>query len=159
MEYPDNIFLIYPQKCMLWYSLEVPWWSTLMSNHNICFWGEIKINYLYFLAKTKVPHLALCYCCMKTQKIPLITKTSLFKYMYIENFTSRTENFQIKNFDIFHISAQNIDCGHSLDLSHWGSSNKYPQSMFLSKNKNNNVYPCKPQFYYIKVGFKEVKII
>ena len=24
---------------------------------------------------------------------------------------------------------------------------------FLSKNKNN-VYPCKPQFYYIKVGFK-----
>ena len=26
--------------------------------------------------------------------------------------------------------------------------------MFLSRNKNNNVYPCKPQFYYIKVGFK-----
>ena len=23
----------------------------------------------------------------------------------------------------------------------------------------NNVYPCKPQFYYIKVGFKGVKII
>ena len=31
--------------------------------------------------------------------------------------------------------------------------------MFLSKNKKNNVYPCKPQFYYIKVGFKGVKII
>ena len=26
--------------------------------------------------------------------------------------------------------------------------------MFLSRNKNNNVYPCKPQFYYIKVGLK-----
>ena len=25
--------------------------------------------------------------------------------------------------------------------------------MFLSKNKKNNVYPCKPQFYYVKVGF------
>ena len=25
--------------------------------------------------------------------------------------------------------------------------------------KKNNVYPCKPQFYYIKVGFKGVKII
>ena len=25
--------------------------------------------------------------------------------------------------------------------------------MFLSRNKTNNVYPCKPQFYYIKVGF------
>ena len=22
--------------------------------------------------------------------------------------------------------------------------------MFLSRNKKNNVYPCKPQFYYIK---------
>ena len=35
----------------------------------------------------------------------------------------------------------------------------YPQSMFLSRNKKNNVNPCKPQFYYIKVGFKGVKII
>ena len=31
--------------------------------------------------------------------------------------------------------------------------------MFLSRNKKNNVCPCKPQFYYIKVGFKGVKII
>ena len=36
---------------------------------------------------------------------------------------------------------------------------EYPQSMFLSRNKKNNVYPCKPQFYCIKVGFKGVKII
>ena len=27
------------------------------------------------------------------------------------------------------------------------------------RNKKNNVYPCKPQFYYIKVGFQGVKII
>ena len=39
-----------------------------------------------------------------------------------------------KNSDIFHISAQNIDCGYSLE-------------------------PCIPQFYCIKVGFKGVKII
>ena len=31
--------------------------------------------------------------------------------------------------------------------------------MFFSRNKKNNVYPCKPQFYYIKVGFQGVKII
>ena len=86
-----------------------------------------------------------------------ITKTHLFKY--IENFTSKTENFQIKNSDIFHISAQNIDCGYSLELPWRGSSNEYPQSMFLSSNKKNNVYPCKPQFYYIKVGFNGVKIM
>ena len=32
--------------------------------------------------------------------------------------------------------------------------------MFLRRNKKkNNVYPCKSQFYYIKVGFKGVNII
>ena len=31
--------------------------------------------------------------------------------------------------------------------------------MFLSKNKKTNVYPCKPRFYYLQVGFKGVKII
>ena len=54
----------------------------------------------------------------------------------------------------FHISAQNIDCGYSLEMPLPGSSNEYPQSMFLSRNKKNNVYPCKSQFYYIKVGFE-----
>ena len=32
-------------------------------------------------------------------------------------------------------------------------------SYVLSKNKKTNVYPYKSQFYYIKVGFKGVKII
>ena len=67
--------------------------------------------------------------------------------------------FQIKNSDIFYISAQNMDCGYSLEPPRRGGSNEYPQSMFLSRNKKNNVYPCKPQFYYIKVWFKGVNII
>ena len=71
----------------------------------------------------------------------------------------KTESFQIKILIFFHISAQNIDCGYSLEPPHRGGSNEYQQSMFLSRNKKNNVYPCKPQFYYIKVGFKGVKII
>ena len=62
----------------------------------------------------------------------------------------------MKNSGSFHISAQNIDCGYSLER---GGSNEYPHSMFLSSNKKNNVYPCKPQFYYIKVWFKGVNII
>ena len=71
----------------------------------------------------------------------------------------KTEIFQIKNCDIFHISAQNIDCGYSLEPPRRGGSNEYPQSMFLSRTEKNNVYPCKRQFYYIKVGVKGVKII
>ena len=80
----------------------------------------------------------------------------------------KTENFQIKNSDIFHISAQNIDCGYSLEPSRrlWyslepprrGGCNEYPQSMFLSRNKKNNVYPCKPQFYYKKWGLRGSKL-
>ena len=31
--------------------------------------------------------------------------------------------------------------------------------MFLSRDKKNDVYRCKPQFYKIKVGFKGAKII
>ena len=71
----------------------------------------------------------------------------------------KTENFQMKNSDIFRISAQNIDRGYLLEPPLRGGSNKYPQSMYLSRNKKNNVYPCKPQFYYIKVGFNGVKNI
>ena len=58
-------------------------------------------------------------------------KTCLLKY--IENFTSTTVNFQIKISDIFHISAQNIDCGYSLEPPRRGGSNEYPQSVFEQK--------------------------
>ena len=71
----------------------------------------------------------------------------------------KNEKFQIKKSDILHISAPNIDCGYTLEPPRRGGSNEYPQSIFLSRNKKNNVYPCKPQFYYIKVGFKGLKII
>ena len=65
----------------------------------------------------------------------------------------------MKNSRSFHISAQNIDCGYLLEPPQRGGSNKYPQFMFKSSNKKTNVYPCEPQFYYIKVGFNGVKII
>ena len=57
------------------------------------------------------------------------TRTSLFKYT--ENFTTKKKgSFQKKNSKIFHISAQNIDCGYSLEPPRRGGSNEYPQSMF-----------------------------
>ena len=65
----------------------------------------------------------------------------------------------MKNSDIFYISVRNIDCRYSLEPPRRGGSNEYPQSMFMGRNKKNNVYPCKLQFYYIKVGFNGVKII
>ena len=83
-----------------------------------------------------------------------ILKTRLFKY--IENFISKNCKFSDTKFWYFSYFCSNIDCGYSLKTSRQGGSNEYPQSMFLSRNTKNNVYSGKPQFYYIKVGFKGV---
>ena len=40
------------------------------------------------------------------------------------------ENFQMKNSDNFHISAQNIDCGYLLEPPRRGGSNESPQLCF-----------------------------
>ena len=66
-----------------------------------------------------------------------ITNVTLRKHAYsniLKILQPKNESFQIKNADIFHISAQNIDCGYSLEPSRRGGSNGYPQSMFLSRN-------------------------
>ena len=67
--------------------------------------------------------------------------------------------FSDKNSDIFRTPGPNRDCMYSFEPPRPSTSKEYLQSMFLEQNKKNNVYPCKPQFYYIKVGFKGVKII
>ena len=58
----------------------------------------------------------------------------------------KNDNFQMKNCDI------NIDCGYTLEP---------PQLVLkiyvLEQKLDNYVYPCKPQFYYIKVGVRGYK--
>ena len=68
--------------------------------------------------------------------------------------TLKTENFQLKNFDIFLIFAQNIDCGYTLEPPRRGGSNEYPQSMFWSKNKKNRYTPAYPSFAIQKWGLR-----
>ena len=43
--------------------------------------------------------------------------------------------FHQKNLDSFLIFAQNTDCGYALEPPWRGGSNKYPQSLFWSKNR------------------------
>ena len=95
-----------------------------------------------------------CIFCMPVFKF--ITKTRLFKY--IEILTTKQENFQIKNSDIFIFFAQNIYCVYLLEPPRRGGSNEYPQSIFLSKIRKM-VYTPVNRFYHIKVGFKGFKII
>ena len=66
----------------------------------------------------------------------IITKTCLFKY---------TENFTTKSSGIFQVSAQNIDCGYSLEPPQQGSSNDYSQ-YFFSQNKKNMYTPVNSSF-------------
>ena len=66
--------------------------------------------------------------------------------IYMQRLAVKMKNFQQKNFDIFLIFAQNIDCGYTLEPPRRGGSNEYPQSMFWSKNKKNRYTPAYPSF-------------
>ena len=58
--------------------------------------------------------------------------TCLFKYT--EHFTTKkNENVQIKNSNIFHVSAQYRDYKYSLELPHRGGSNEYYNLCFEQK--------------------------
>ena len=61
-----------------------------------------------------------------------VTNRPLQKHAYsntLKILPPKNENFQIKIYDIFHISAQNRDCGYSLEPPRRGGSNEYTQSM------------------------------
>ena len=53
------------------------------------------------------------------------------------------------------MSAQNIDCGYSLEPPRRGGYNDYPKSMFLSRNKKIIYTPVNPSFTILKWGLRE----
>ena len=80
---------------------------------------------------------------MTTHKnVPYITKTCL------TNFDPLKPHFYIVKlgftgvYIIFLISAQNIDCGYSLEPPQRGGSNEYLQSMFLIRSMKNIRFFC-----------------
>ena len=75
-----------------------------------------------------------------------ITKTCLFKYT--ENFTTKKKKwkFSDKKFWYFHVPAQNINCGYSLEPPQLGGSNEYPQSMFWADIRKLMYTPVNPSF-------------
>ena len=111
---------------------------------------HVKYQALLYLKNTKKQK-AFCLSLYFRENKILHFKWNRFHYenkpiqIYWTFYHKKNEHFRIKkNSDIFHISAQNIDCGYSLEPPRRGGSNEYPQSMFLSRNKKNNVYPDKP---------------
>ena len=74
----------------------------------------------------------------------LITKTSLFKY--IENFTTKNWKFSDKKKLSFHISAENIDCGYSLEPPRRGGSKSTYNLGFWAELREIMYTPVNPSF-------------
>ena len=86
---------------------------------------------------------------------------SLRKHAYsniLKILPSKNEDFQEKKSDICHISAQNIDCGYSLEPPRRGNSNEYPQSMFLSRSKKIMYTLVNPSFTIEKWALRGSKL-
>ena len=67
--------------------------------------------------------------------------------IFIENFTTKNWKFSDKNSNIFHISAQNIDCKYSLEPPRWGGSNDYTNLFFFLTEIRKIMYtPVNPSF-------------
>ena len=69
----------------------------------------------------------------------------------------KNDNFRLKYFDYFHIFAQNIDCGYSLEPPIEAVLTSTHNLCFRAKIRKKCI-PCKPHFYYRKVGCKGVFI-
>ena len=54
--------------------------------------------------------------------------------------------FRQKILIFFHISAQNIDCGYSLEPPRRGGSNEYPQYIFCAEIRKIMYTPVNPSF-------------
>ena len=121
-----NIKVYFLWKIRKKYQFVICWICSESGNGWIC---KLNIKWVFISIFGKCIRILSAFFCACFWKH--ITKTCLFKY--IENFTTKKEYFQIKNSDIFPISAQNIDCWYSLELFWWGSSNENPLSMLFSK--------------------------
>ena len=80
---------------------------------------------------------------------PAIFRHPLRKHAYpntLKILPPKNGNFSHKKSDIFHISAQNIDCGYSLEPPRRGGSNEYPQFMFWAEITKIMYTPVNPSF-------------
>ena len=79
-------------------------------------------------------HVNKCFDSLQQKGVPLREAIFSFflplrKHAYSNTrkfYYQKNENFQIKIFEFFHISAQNIDCEYSLEPPWRGGSNEYP---------------------------------
>ena len=159
--------------CKFWQSQVEIFWVSLWINRSILS-IEVHTCISRTLARTllctmhRVKHKVYCifhlYYCPVSPPTPDTDQTPSTHYenmpikIYRKFHLQKLKIFRLKNWYFSNFCSKHR-LWYSLEPPRRGGSNEYPQSMVLSRNKKNNIYPYKPQFYYIKVGFKGVKII
>ena len=102
--------------------------ESLLEMSKPSFWGKIKKNHQFVVCWTSLEggngYFCLYYLHVHSLQNHPITKTSLFK-TYWKFYHQKMKKNSDKNSDIFQISAQNIDCGYSLEPPRRGGSNEY----------------------------------
>ena len=66
--------------------------------------------------------------------------------IYWKFYHQKMKIFRKKNSDLFHISAQNIDCGYSLEPPRWGGSDEYHNLGFWAEIRKIMYTPVNPSF-------------
>ena len=78
-----------------------------------------------------------------------------FLFNYTENFTTKKwKKISDKKTDIFHISAQNIDCGYSFEAPRRGGSNEYHNLCFWAEIRKIMFTPVNNSFTIQKWGLR-----
>ena len=67
--------------------------------------------------------------------------------------------FVMFNSDNENLPMQNVDCGCMLEGLGAAVLMSTHYQCFGAKIRKNKVYPCKPQFYYVKVVYEGVYIL
>ena len=116
----------------------------------ISWWNVSKLAWLYRQGNQRVDYalvmsLTQFFRSARDFKCQMSLRKHAYAYI-LKILTPKNENFQIKNSDIFHISAQNIDCWYSLEPPQRGGSNEYPQSMFWAEIRKIMYTPVNHSF-------------
>ena len=87
--------------------------------------------------------------------LPLLIRTPSIKHAYIDPLKPHLYLVKLgfTGVYIILISAQNINCGYSLEPPRWGGSNEYPQSIFWAELwKISNILSENFHFLVVKIS-------
>ena len=92
------------------------------------------------------------------EAVPLCNPLRVTRLCNLLHFSTalKTIIFLVNNCEVFLIFAKNVDFGYTLEPPQCEAVLTSTYNLCFRAKIRENVYPCKPEFYYIKVGYKGV---